>query len=245
MVKPKAWYVVTYDQITTCWIDTLACRNMEPSKLIPFHITSPPCNLQQQGSATKMRIRVNLFPEKPLFSKHWSIYNPTPHPQNVPDKYKWVKSHTNKKPWKTIDDLIHQKLVTEEIYNVWSDRLAQMEWEIGSPTFPDLKVSPQEKWSVYSDHTQSRKVVGNLGHELQSLLSFSPTSSYICSKHNFNKSALDKVNIFALGQYIKSLNIHWRATTVKLIHGWIPTFASLCCQGHESSPICPRCSLAI
>jgi hypothetical protein len=25
----------------------------------------------------------------------------------------------------------------------------------------------------------------------------------------------------------------------------MPTFASLCCQGRESSPICSRCSLAI
>ncbi len=38
-----------------------------------------------------------------------------------------------------------------------------------------------------------------------------------------------------------SIKTHQRATTIKLMHEWIPTYASLCRQERESSSICPRC----
>jgi len=36
-----------------------------------------------------------------------------------------------------------------------------------------------------------------------------------------------------------------RASMVKLIHKWIPTHASLCRQGREHSPLCPRCGSTV
>jgi hypothetical protein len=160
-------------------------------------------------------------------------------------KYEWVKSHMDKRPWKSIDDLIHQKLALDEIYNVWCDRVARSTWEHGHPTFTDPEVSPQEKWAVYSDHPIKHKIIGNLRSELQSHLSFSTTSSYICMKHNLPTSIIEKINIVALGNYLQDLPFHWRASMVKLIHNWIPTFSSLCPQGRESSPVCQRCQLAV
>ncbi len=33
--------------------------------------------------------------------------------------------------------------------------------------------------------------------------------------------------------------------TVKLLHGWAPTYAYLCRQGHHPSPLCPRCKTCV
>jgi len=69
--------------------------------------------------------------------------------------------------------------------------------------------------------------------------------SYICTKHSLSDSIIDKVNTVALEQYLRALPFHQRATTRKLIHHWIPTFASSSRQGRESSPICHRCQSAV
>jgi hypothetical protein len=37
--------------------------------------------------------------------------------------------------------------------------------------------------------------------------------------------------------------IFHRASMVKLIHNWIPTYSTLCRQGRETSSLCPRCTL--
>jgi hypothetical protein len=109
----------------------------------------------------------------------------------------------------------------------------------------DPGVSPQEKWAIYSIHLRSHKIIGNLGQELQAHLSFSSTNSFIQSKQGLSELAIDKVNIIALGKYMQDIKIHRRATTAKLIHGWIQTYCSLCHQGRESSPFCPQFKTSI
>ncbi len=42
-----------------------------------------------------------------------------------------------------------------------------------------------------------------------------------------------------------SKKITQRVTISKMIHNWDPTYSTLCRQGHEPSPLCPRCQKAI
>jgi hypothetical protein len=44
----------------------------------------------------------------------------------------WVKGHTDKESWETLEQLKNQKLSTEETFNVWRDRLASNEWKNGT-----------------------------------------------------------------------------------------------------------------
>lgn len=190
-----------------------------------------------------MWVDVLQFFKKSLNSKHWFIYYSIH--RTTPFQYKWVKRHTNKHPWKSIDDLMHQKLASEEIYYVWCDHLAWITWEQGPPSFFDPEVSPQKKWAVYSDHPVPHKIIGHLGTELQFHLSFSSIRLYIQTKHNLSDPIIDKINIVALEKYLRLLSVHLRANTIKLIHHWTPTFAFLSCQGRESLPICNRCQKAV
>jgi hypothetical protein len=44
----------------------------------------------------------------------------------------WVRSHSDKQPLETIQDLKSQWLSRDETYNVWCDRMAQLEWSNGA-----------------------------------------------------------------------------------------------------------------
>jgi len=50
-------------------------------------------------------------------------------------KLEWVRSHTDKEPWTTVDDLLLQKLSRDEIFNVWVHKLAKhvVQWLIWLP----------------------------------------------------------------------------------------------------------------
>ncbi len=41
------------------------------------------------------------------------------------------------------------------------------------------------------------------------------------------------------------MKIFKRASTVKLLHRWAPTYTYLCRQGHHLSPLCPRCKTCV
>lgn len=49
------------------------------------------------------------------------------------------------------------------------------------------------------------------------------------------------LNTLALQYYLNSLKPHQKASTVKLLHDWSPTYSTLCRQGRECSPLYPRC----
>lgn len=52
---------------------------------------------------------------------------------------------------------------------------------------------------------------------------------------------MDKVNLSALQTFIRKLKISQWTTTVKLIHGWVPTYVFLCWQGRVRDAIFPSC----
>jgi hypothetical protein len=56
---------------------------------------------------------------------------------------------------------------------------------------------------------------------------------------------LNHVNTLAQQCFLEKLRIVKQANIVKLIHGSIPTMASLLSQGQVTSPLCPRCLLSV
>jgi hypothetical protein len=71
------------------------------------------------------------------------------------------------------------------------------------------------------------------------------TANYIEQKHNVSLARIERVNLHSLGSYLKALPIHTCASTVKLIHGWSPTYATLCHQGWQHLAICPCCQTTV
>jgi ABC-type transporter Mla MlaB component len=123
--------------------------------------------------------------------------------------------------------------------------MASIEWTQANPSMYDPDVSPEEKWGVYSNHPTHHNLVGNLSTDIATSLSWETTATYIHQKQDLSLSKLHRVNTSALQRYLNSIPIINRVNTIKLIHGWLPTYALLCCQGRESSSLCPRCALRV
>jgi hypothetical protein len=85
-----------------------------------------------------------------------------------------------------LKDLQNQKLSRDEIYNIWCDRMANMEWEHGMPQCDDPDVSPYEKWAIYSCHSTYHNIIGNLSTSIPTALSYHSTSQYIVEKHKIS-----------------------------------------------------------
>jgi len=153
----------------------------------------------------------------------------------------WVKGHQDSYPWDTADDLRAMKLPTDATYNIWCDRIAG---ETCSSTYsdPTPSVLPAEKWAVYTDYPVPHKVTSQFDKDIYTSLSFPSMSSYLGSKHNLSPTHLHEINSRDLQHFLGNQTVHYRATFVKLIHGWIPTYEFLHRQGRHDSPICPRCS---
>jgi hypothetical protein len=135
-----------------------------------------------------------------------------------------------------LEELISQDLSSQQVYNVWCDHMANVEWETGSPPFPDPEVSPYEKWAIFSIHPDSHKIIGEFNTNIHSCISFQSSVQYNSQKHQLNHAKLQHVNLFALQAYLQDLPIFTRASTVKLIDRWIPTYASLHRQERTPSP---------
>jgi len=127
----------------------------------------------------------------------------------------------------------------DEVYNVWCDKLAQ-NWP-----FTDPQVTPQEKWALFSSYPESHKVIEDLGKEFHSITTYSMMVHYLHTWHDLSKAKIGKINLYALHTLLKHVSIHKWANTVKMMHDWIPTYSTLCRQGREPSPICPRCCLTV
>lgn len=63
-----------------------------------------------------------------------------------------------------------------------------------------------------------------------------------CRKHDLSPYHIDTINFDALHNFFKSKWVYTRASYSKLIHDWIPTYAYLCRQVREQSPLCPWCN---
>jgi len=153
----------------------------------------------------------------------------------------WVRSHSDKQPWETVQDLKSQRLSRDETYNVWCDRMAQLEWSNGAVSNFEPEVLPSEKWALFSSFPTSHKITGSLDTGFAYAMGYKDLLSYIEEKHSLSSEKIDKVNLFALSTYLLSLSPFQRASMVKTIHDWIPTHSNLCRQGRHNSPICPRC----
>jgi hypothetical protein len=160
-------------------------------------------------------------------------------------KLSWVRGHSDKKAWQTFHDLKSLNLSCEEMYNVWCDRTAQKTWELGQASILDPSVLPSEWWAVYSRHPTYHKLTGKFDNSIYSTSGHTDLQEYLHQKHNLSPVILDKVNAHALQGFLTSLKIHKRASIVKMIHNWIPTYSIPSRQGQETSPLCPRCSSAI
>jgi hypothetical protein len=154
-------------------------------------------------------------------------------------RYNWVRGHADKEAWVDITDLESRQLSRDEIYNVWCDKVASETRDLGTHNRSDPDVSPYERWALFSSYPTYHKMVGNLTSSIPEALSFASTLVYISKKHSISKAIHNNTNFLALKQYLSSLSVFTRANTVKLIHGWVPTYASLR-QGREPSPICPQ-----
>jgi hypothetical protein len=128
---------------------------------------------------------------------------------------------------------------------VWCDRIAQKTWELGQASILDPSVLPSERWAVYSRHPTYHKLTGKFDNGIYSTLGYTDLQEYLHRKHRLSPAILDKVNVHALQGFLSSLKLHKRASIVKMIHNWIPTYSMLSRHGRESSPLCPRCSSAI
>jgi hypothetical protein len=129
----------------------------------------------------------------------------------------------------------------EETYNVWCDHMADMEWSSGSTSHFDPEVLGPEKWAVFSASPVDHKITRCFDNEFYSSMGYRALEKFIHQKHMLCPAKLDEVNTQALHNYLSSLTIFQRASTVKLIQKWTPTFSSLCPQGREPSSLCQRC----
>jgi len=157
----------------------------------------------------------------------------------------WVRSHADKSSWETVDDLILQRLSRDEIFNVWVDRMAEHAWQQNSTDIPDPPPNSIERWAIYSRYPFSHKVTNHFQSEIYTTLSYESTAKYLESRLSLTPSKLIHINSIALCRYMESLKIHKHATTIKLLHGWAPTYASLCRQGRSHTSICPRCNVHV
>jgi hypothetical protein len=80
---------------------------------------------------------------------------------------------------------------------------------------------------------------------MYSAVGFLYLMEFLQHKHGLSEAVMDLVNILALQGYLSSLKLPQCASTVKLIHDWIPTYATLCKQKRGPCPLCPQCKSAV
>jgi hypothetical protein len=123
--------------------------------------------------------------------------------------------------------------------------MAEQEWIYGTPSYFDPLVTPVEKWALFSHHPHLHILTGDLSTDILAFLGFDTAAAYLQNKHGLKYEKLHYLNMEALSWHISGLNLFQRASYVKLIHDWVPTFLPLCRQGREPSPLCPRCNQSV
>lgn len=123
--------------------------------------------------------------------------------------------------------------------------MAEIQWNSGATSFMDPEVSSSEKWAIYATQPHLHKLIGNLETGFYSIIAFSALANYIHHKHNLTEAKLQRVHMVALSSHLATLKPYQRASMVKMIHGWIPTYGILYRQGREPSPLYPRCTSTV
>jgi len=161
--------------------------------------------------------------------------------KGIPIMYEWVKGHSDSAPWKNIQDLILQQLSRDKIFNIWCDRMADNEWTTGSAPCINQKTTPAERWAVFSKIPQEHKLIGDLSTDIPQSLSIQNILEYLKYRHNLDDARIEKINFEVLQVVLSKMPVFRRASLVKLLHRWTPTYSKLCRQGRETSSVCPRC----
>ncbi len=104
---------------------------------------------------------------------------------------------------------------------------------------PDISVLPAKHWALYTANHNFWKVTGKLEKAVHNTLQLGNMAQYI---QRLDDTCLDKIDILSFSQVLRSLSIHKRATMVKLIHGWIPTYTFLHKQQQHNTPTCSCCN---
>jgi hypothetical protein len=154
---------------------------------------------------------------------------------------KWVKSHQDSKPWTTFQELKQLGLSRDATYNVWCEKVAT-DTRLSTFSDPSPDVLPAEKWAVYVSHPVPHKVTSDFNKSIYTALAYKDTAEYIYRKHQISNMDLEWLSCLDLHGFLRSLPVYIRATYVKLIHRWIPTYDFLYKQNREHSPLCPRCN---
>ncbi len=149
----------------------------------------------------------------------------------------WVKSHQDRDtPWTTFDDLKALKLPMDAVLNISCDIEAER-IRIHNPSHPEMSVLPAEQWAVFSLIPTPHKITGQLEEAIQYAFYCEIMQTYIEQKHGITSTKFEEIQTTQLGRYLKRLKPHERASTVKLIHRWIPTNDFLHKQGRSLSPL--------
>jgi hypothetical protein len=107
--------------------------------------------------------------------------------------------------------------------------MAQVEWECGSTSHFDPEALPAKKWAVFIIHPFYHKLTGNLDHGFYSSIGFDALFEYVCQKHLLSAAKMERTNRNAQQSFLSSLKLHHHASTIKMLHNWIPTNSSLHC----------------
>lgn len=128
----------------------------------------------------------------------------------------------------------------DAIYNTWCDRLADLAHS-GSISHDDLDPLPAEVWSVYAQFPSFHKISGSLASGIHDALAYQDCVTYLQKKYNLHPYHLHAIHLSGLQQFLSNMRPSPRATMVKLIYDWAPTYALLHKQNRSESPTCPRC----
>jgi len=171
-----------------------------------------------------------------LYLEYWQACN------NLHITSTWIKGRQDKgRTWETIEDLKKLDLSNEAKLNCLCNRWAG---DNNVNTTDDIiQILPNERWALISRHPYTRKVVGKLSHAISDNMHREPLLQYIHRKHRLCEAKRDQIGSSDLRLYLLSLPYHRRASTIKLMHGWMPCNLFLWKQRRSDSPICPRCNL--
>jgi hypothetical protein len=157
-------------------------------------------------------------------------------------KLHMVKRHQDSATqWESINDLAKLKLSPAATLNVYCDRKAS-EAHQQSLSLSNGDVLPAEKWALFSNYPEPRKITGKLNEGVIQTLQSKALQAYIEKKHNISAEKLIHVDTVSMNNYLKALRPHNRATMVKLIHRWIPTNDFLYKQRRSETQLCLRCN---
>jgi hypothetical protein len=184
---------------------------------------------------TPKKMRVHREPNSYLLLEYHAAT------KNMKKQAHWVASHQDDKTtWTTTAELKELKLSHESMLNVLCDKMAG-EARLLDQSYPDADTLPSEKWALVSPVPTVHKLTCHMDNSIMTTLYQSDMLNYNTKKHGMTEVKLNETRTECLENYLKKQKPMERASTIKLIHKWIPTNAFLYKQRRIPSPCCTRC----